>query len=395
MFRLGVSTRSPEGLKWNLVSIPLGCEVNQLSVGPTGLVWAALLDGRALVRIGVTRDCLSGESWVEVKGPGDGLRINHLSVGTCAVWAVTQDKQIWFRKGIKGEGAGMSEELAAGCGWVEMVGRMTLVSVAANDQVWAIGADDRAVYFRTGVSPADLTGKRWKALHAPSQISRASSNASLNRDRHHKSTNSLNRPHSLCETSRLGDFEEQSHSAPTAPTSLPVDSGKHFEAQLKNPKAWSPVRSVGSVVGTEVISDESIYQSDRQEACIFAEDEELGWAEYKAPWSWVEAGACTVDVLQLPNWFAEPGGIQQSELEQPWRVKILQTLKERLPNETAFDTYPKAIDTSSWVHTGEARINLNGTAYIDCILQLEWLHTTGSLTILNPDGATTMVTTCY
>lgn len=60
----------------------------------------------------------------------------HLSVGTSAVWAVTHDKQVWFRKGVKGEGAGVSEEMAAGCGWVEMVGRMSMVSVAANDQVF-------------------------------------------------------------------------------------------------------------------------------------------------------------------------------------------------------------------------------------------------------------------
>lgn len=191
MFRCGVSTKSPEGTKWNAISIPLGCEVSQLSVGPTGLVWCALLDGRALVRIGVTRDSFSGESWVEVRGPGENLRITQLSVGSCAVWAVTHDKQVWFRKGIKGEGSGVSEELAAGSGWIEMVGKMTLVSVSANDQVWAIGADDRAIYHRSGVTVGDLTGKRWKALHAPLQVSRASSNASLNRDKFHRSTTSL------------------------------------------------------------------------------------------------------------------------------------------------------------------------------------------------------------
>lgn len=148
---------------------------------------------------------------------------------------------------------------------------------------------------------------------------------------------------------------------------------------------------MGSVVGTEVISDESIYQSERQDSCIFAEDEELGWAEYEAPWSWVEAGACTVETAQLPNWFAETGNMPQVDLDQPWRVKILEGLKARLPNSAAFSSYQNAIDTSSWAHSGEARVNLKSTAYIDCILQLEWLHTTGSLTILNADGATTMV----
>lgn len=193
MFRTGVSTKSPEGARWNHIPTPVGCEVHQLSVGPTGLVWAVLLDGRALVRTGVTRDSLSGETWLEVRGPAPdaAARLTHLAVGTCSVWAVTQNKQVFFRKGVKGEGAGVSEELAAGRGWVEMVGRMSCVSVTANDQVFGIGADDRLVYLRTGVSLADLTGKRWKALHAPLQISRASSNASLSRDKFHRSFNSL------------------------------------------------------------------------------------------------------------------------------------------------------------------------------------------------------------
>lgn len=112
-------------------------------------------------------------------------------MGSYAVWAVTQNRQVWFRKGVTAEGAGMSEECAAGCGWVEMVGRMSSVTVAANDQVWGVGADDRAVYFRTGVSVTDRTGKRWRMLHAPLQVSRASSSASLGRDKFHRSCNSL------------------------------------------------------------------------------------------------------------------------------------------------------------------------------------------------------------
>lgn len=48
MFRTGVSTTSPEGQKWNAIQTP--SEVCQISVGPTGLVWTALHNGRALVR---------------------------------------------------------------------------------------------------------------------------------------------------------------------------------------------------------------------------------------------------------------------------------------------------------------------------------------------------------
>lgn len=96
-----------------------------------------------------------------------------------------------FRRGVKGEGARISEDLSTGDGWVEMVGRMTQVSVTSNDQVFAVGADDRVIYHRTGVCLGDQTGKRWRSLRAPLQVSRASSNASLNRDKFHRSFNSL------------------------------------------------------------------------------------------------------------------------------------------------------------------------------------------------------------
>lgn len=58
-----------------------------------------------------------------------------ISVGTDAVWAVTHDGGVWFRKGIKGEMSGVCEQLASGTGWVEMLSKMALVSVAPNDQV--------------------------------------------------------------------------------------------------------------------------------------------------------------------------------------------------------------------------------------------------------------------
>lgn len=53
---------------------------------------------------------------------------------------------------------------------------------------------------------------------------------------------------------------------------------------------------------------------------------------------------------------------------------------------------------SSCVKNGDARCQLkSGKAYEDCILELEWISNTsgyvdsGTLTILNTDGATTMV----
>lgn len=109
--------------------------------GATGLVWAALYNGKALVRTGVRSDNLIGDKWVEVSPP-ENLKINQLSVGTNAVWCITHDNHVWFRRGVKGDISGISEEAAIGNGWVEMVGNISQVSVAANDQVFAIGADD-------------------------------------------------------------------------------------------------------------------------------------------------------------------------------------------------------------------------------------------------------------
>lgn len=121
----------------------------------------------------------TGESWIEVRPPGDGLKLSQISVGYNAIWGVTTDNHVWFRKGVSGDTAGISEDAAIGSGWVQMVGNMAAVSVAPNDQVWGIGSEDRCLYFRGGVSSSELTGKTWRQVQAPMQLSRASSTASL------------------------------------------------------------------------------------------------------------------------------------------------------------------------------------------------------------------------
>lgn len=67
--------------------------------------------------------------------PQKDLRLVQVSVGTDAVWAITHDGGVWFRKGIQGEISGVCEQLATGTGWVEMLSKMALISVAPNDQV--------------------------------------------------------------------------------------------------------------------------------------------------------------------------------------------------------------------------------------------------------------------
>ncbi|KDR11313.1 tectonin beta-propeller repeat-containing protein isoform X6 [Zootermopsis nevadensis] len=484
MFRTGVSTTAPEGLRWTSITVPPGCEVNQISIGPTGLVWAVLWNGRALVRAGVTRENPTGEFWLEVGAPED-LKLAHVSVGTNAVWAVTRDQRVWFRKGVRGESAGISEELARGSGWVEMVGSMAVVSVAANDQVFAVGSDDRCLYFRTGVLPSDLTGKKWRAINVPTQLSRAGSNASLwsanyrnsvsggtPREKRVRSWSSLARNSCSGDAQNLiQDWEETSRSAPT-PTSLRLQpavwqrnsdgaslniprpscsedsvsesSGagqlekrfdedtqssqssnemintstliqEHSEGAVteiqpvfvvgkggevkKNPTVWSPIRSVGSIVGMEAHpeSDGSVFDPVSGDSGVFGEEEDtevIYWADGDMAWCMVEAGACTVDPLYPPNWFIEAHVVPEVELFKPWRVKILQELKKRLPEErSSFEKYEKAIEMSSWVKSGKAWCQLKNSnhQFEDCMLELEWVGSdrgrldSGTLSVLSLD----------
>lgn len=436
MFRTGVSTTSPEGLKWNAISTPTGCEVCQISVGSTGMIWASCQNGRALVRAGVTRDSLTGKAWLEVKPPGNGLKIIQVAVGHSSVWCITNDNHVWFRRGVHGSTAGISEDAAIGSGWVEMIGNISSISVAQNDQVFAVGSEDRALYFRSGVSAADPTGKKWKLVQCQMQMSRNSSNMSLysrqsstGSPNRHRSMNSLKYHQQESTVSIPEDDDEQSRSAPVNQRQKPElwqkpsvddpfqnDSNENVASScpinnevyevsgklLKNPRAWSPVRSVGSVVGIEAHpeTDSAVFEAEGscRDSGVFGEDDFAGsqYIECDITWIGVAAGAVSVDPnQQLPNWFNDAVDDTQAELTKPWRLKLLDDLKLRNKKfEIGFEQFEKAAETSSWVKSGEVRIaRVNGT-FEDCLIELEWVSSvagmdSGTFTVLNSDGVST------
>ncbi|XP_054281317.1 tectonin beta-propeller repeat-containing protein-like [Macrosteles quadrilineatus] len=409
-------TEASQGSHWVEVAAPEeGLRLVRVSVG-TNSVWA------------VTRS-----HWVEVAAPEEGLRLVRVSVGTNSVWAVTSDQRVWFRKGVKGSTAegGTSDELVRGSGWVEMVGEMAMVSVATNDQVFGVGAEDRTVYYRAGVSAAELTGRRWRPLHAITQYSRSSSLASsqwsVNGKQH--SASSLNR-NSLLEQVGEGEGEgEQSRSAPVSTKQAwrrsvdgsnlrhhhrqssdsgavehPVLECSQSEVDLsrRSVRAWSPVRSVGSVLGMEAMpsTDPSLVLDPECERDVFRErDGDIGepsWDQAATMWVCVEAGAVTVDPAVLPNWFHE--GVLSGQFESaPWRTKILADLRQRLRAEvSSFEKYELAVEMASWVKSGECRCCLPGTVtYDDCVVELEWIGSqagsleAGTLSILTVDKAHT------
>ncbi|KAM7358465.1 tectonin beta-propeller repeat-containing peroxin 23 [Cochliomyia hominivorax] len=495
MFRGGVSHSSPEGLRWTAISTPVGSELSQLSVGPTGLVWAVLFNGRVIVRSGVTRDNLSGSAWLDVKPPihstgsdnTNTLKIVQVSVGTNAVWCVCNDCSVWFRRGINGLASGFSEDAAIGTGWVEMIGNISMVSVAANDQVFAIGSADRALYYRSGVTSSDPTGKKWRQIQLPMQISRTSSSMSIvsrksgssstpgskqqsfsnlyNKEKEKgvvetcapienvvtpstvggsSSSNNGHPPRFKSELfryytesppnvgslnlnerhkKRTSILREPTHASSAPATEVAEVSGKAYEAQLKNPRAWSPVRSVGSMVGTEAHpeSDSAVFESDSihhgSDAFLGEDDDHAGsqfWTECEVMWSYIAAGAVTVDPANIPNWFNEqlsPDG--RLDVDANWRKDILEKLQKRqekinqVPN---LSKYEKAVELSSWIKSAEARYQRpNSMEFEDCLIELEWVSgnsastptthnpstakdsDSGTFTVLHPDGVTTKI----
>lgn len=410
MYRTGVSTTSPEGQKWINITIPPNCDVKQISVGASGLVWAMLWSGRCMVRKGVTKDCATGDSWIEVKSPND-TKLSVVSVGLNAVWATSTDTKVWFRKGIDGNTAGTSETAAIGTGWLEITGNMIHISVGLNDQVFAIGESDKCIYWRGGITQAELTGKRWRMVQANMQLSRTSSSASVVSNTNNAKHSSLNMLHEaapeLKTNINLHHSWEESHSAPiehTLPLKPPKElhqktnaavenidlTGKSYETTLKNPRAWSPVRSVGSVVGMEAHPDSDSSVFDVDSGMYFDEEvSQTAWGTCDAAWTFVEAGACTIDIMQVPHWFTDSHNACNTDLVAKWRVEILERLKNRNNCwQLDLSQYGVAIEGKGWTRSSEARlININNSGE-DCILSLYWhsMENTGTLSVFNTDG---------
>ncbi|KAM9715861.1 tectonin beta-propeller repeat-containing protein 1 [Menidia menidia] len=168
-FREGICHHNPEGSLWE--EVPLPGEVVQISCGPGDLVWAALWEGQLIVREGISRDCPKGTSWAAVDSPSPEVGVIHVAVGVDVVWAVTKDNKVWFRRGVNSHNP-------CGSGWISMVGEMMMINVGLNDQVWAIGSEDRGIYFRQGVTASELSGKTWKAINVPRDGDRSHSSAS-------------------------------------------------------------------------------------------------------------------------------------------------------------------------------------------------------------------------
>lgn len=176
MVRDGVDGSCPEGCRWTHIQTPPDKDVTSVCAGRSGRVWAVTWDGKVIVRTGVTRDCPVGHDWVVVEPP-EGSRLQQVAVGVQAVWAVTRDHRVWFRRGLEGSDSATSYNSVMGTSWLQMVGSLNSVSVGPNDQVWGVSSEDTLVLVRTGVTPSELAGRTWKPISLPISTCESQSNS--------------------------------------------------------------------------------------------------------------------------------------------------------------------------------------------------------------------------
>ncbi|EPQ15900.1 Tectonin beta-propeller repeat-containing protein 1 [Myotis brandtii] len=387
-YREDVSHPNPEGSSWSHVDTP--GEVVQISCGPHDLLWVTLWEGQALVREGINRNNPKGSSWCLVEPPTSENSIMHISVGVGVVWAVTKDRKVWFRRGVNSHNP-------RGTSWIEMVGEMTMVDVGLNDQVWGIGYEDWAVYFRQGITPSELSGKMWKAIVASRVCDRS----------HSGSSSSL-----LSAGCFFGDEVRVS-----GDSCAPSDTDASSEAERPGPEQpvpaespESPGNSKGSSAsgpGTTKTTEHALEGASPADQTPGPEPRpgpastpaELPWTSIdlkepkKAPshsaettglsslemlplgleepycaddhplWVWVSGGGCAVEAHTVLKWFTAQSGLSSSmqtlslsitpAQTAAWRKQIFQQLTERTKRELEnFRHYEQAVEQSVWVKTG-------------------------------------------
>uniref|UniRef100_A0A673WFA2 Tectonin beta-propeller repeat-containing protein 1 n=1 Tax=Salmo trutta TaxID=8032 RepID=A0A673WFA2_SALTR len=319
-----------------------------------------------------------------------GWEISEEPRGRLSLWAVSLQGKVWFRRGI-------SSYNPRGSGWIGMIGEMVMINVGLNDQVrshdltlssaystnynflvwlsphvscpvqvWGISCEDRAVYFRQGVTSSELSGKAWKAVNVP-------------RDgdiRSHSSASSSSLHSAGCFFS--GEVRAQS------PPPVDPDEASLREADAKSPApalVLSPSLSGGpgdsqwsnvdlEEAQTHLAVGPAGVRGDAADTCSLSSvatytlcQEEPYGADEHPLWAWVSGGGCGVDCHSQLNWFnsttALTSSVQSMSLSislaqtAAWRKQIFEQLSQRSKREMDnFKHYEQAIEQSVWVKKG-------------------------------------------
>ncbi|PIO32690.1 hypothetical protein AB205_0109510, partial [Aquarana catesbeiana] len=342
-YRENVCHDNPEGSSWLDIETP--SEVIQISCGPYDLLWAALWEGQAIVREGISRNCPKGNSWTIVEAPTPGDGIMHVSVGVNVVWAVTKERKVWFRRGVNSHNP-------CGTSWIEMVGEMAMLSVGLNDQVWGIGYEDRAVYFRQGVTPSELSGKMWKAIVASRENERSNSGSASSllsagcffgdevKDQSDSTIPSdvdSDAEHTLAQELKLKTSEVQEVTSPiptdeqteepsTVPSTDPQEGNSpntesptepSTNSRMTRAPQWSSIDLAEAKINALQPSDDKPSLALLEPFSTVAEEPFVN--DLYPLWTWVSGGGCLVDSVSPLKWFSRPTVWVKTGSLQWWR----------------------------------------------------------------------------
>lgn len=145
-----------KGKKWELIKHPM----QQVSSSPTGNVVWGVYRQNAYIRLGLELSVL-GHIWKNTtKNSSLAQKIKWVCADDTGVWAVKNDGQIIFRKGV-------TASTPTGRVWVEVGRAAGFTSVTAcSGVVWATNSSGR-LFYRDGVTSQNPSGRKWVDMKAP------------------------------------------------------------------------------------------------------------------------------------------------------------------------------------------------------------------------------------
>ena len=139
--------------------------MSQISSSPSGSnVWG-IYKGNAYVRLGIGMNP-EGSQWRNItKNTHLAHRIKHIAVDETAVWAISTDGKVLFRKDV-------GEATPEGKVWQEVTHGSSgfCFITCCRGVVWAITSSGK-VFYRTGISLGVPSGKKWADIKAPKFVS--------------------------------------------------------------------------------------------------------------------------------------------------------------------------------------------------------------------------------
>ncbi|XP_013376620.1 PREDICTED: tectonin beta-propeller repeat-containing protein 1 isoform X3 [Chinchilla lanigera] len=307
--------------------------------------------------------------------------------------------KVWFRRGVNSHNP-------CGTSWIEMVGEMTMVNVGLNDQVWGISSEERAVYFRQGVTPSELSGKTWKAIVAGRESDRSHSGSSSSllsagcffgdevkggsesapSDTDAASESERPGPERSAPEEPLDNSRDPKGSSAVGPetggtaecaseTFCPDAGGREAAQASVGSERPLPASTAAELPWTNIDLKEP-RKAPSHSATGFAETmglsslglfplglDEPYAADDHPLWAWVSGGGCAVEAGSVLKWFSVQSGLSPSvqtlslsispAQTAAWRKQIFQQLTERTKRELEnFRHYEQAVEQSVWVKTG-------------------------------------------